>query len=297
MNIIDFSDFLNNKFQNRITIISNYDKFKYRDYIDVNCKLHGDYKIRYDHLKDYGCPKCFKLLNKEKNKNNFIERSNIKHNHKYDYSKVNYKTNKDLVEIVCKKHGSFLQRPDNHLSGSGCTYCNYKVSGDDFINRSKIIHSGKYNYDKCKFIGVNNMITINCKLHGDFTQRASSHLSGSGCPICRESKGEKIIRNYLIDKKIEFVKEKKFLDFNKYIEFDFYLPNYNLCIEYDGIQHFEPIDFFGGKERFLATQKTDIMKNKYCESKKINILRISYLDDIKSTLDKYFSANSKVQHS
>lgn len=289
MNIYDFTDFLNKKFHDRIKIITNSDIFKYRDYIDVNCKSHGDYKIRYDHLKDYGCPKCFKLLNKEKNKNNFIKRSNIKHNNKYDYSKVEYKTNKDLVEIVCKEHGVFLQRPDNHLSGSGCIYCNYKVSSNDFINRSKIIHKGNYNYDNSKFTGTNNMITINCKLHGDFTQRASSHLSGSGCPICRESRGEKIIRNYLIDKKIEFVKEKKFLDFNKYIEFDFYIPIYNLCIEYDGIQHFEPIDFFGGQERFLTIQKTDIMKNKYCESKNIKILRISYLDDITNNLDKYFS--------
>ena len=289
MNIYDFNELLNNKFDYRLTILTKSDKFKYRDYIDVNCKIHGEYKIRYDHLKDYGCPKCLEVSKKIENRKNFIERGNLKHNNLYDYSKVEYNTNKDLVEIICKKHGAFKQRPDNHLSGAGCTYCNYKISKDDFIYRSKKIHKNFYTYDNSDFIGSLDKVIITCPKHGDFIQRASSHLSGSGCPICRESIGENIIRNYLIDKEIEFIREKKFLEFSKYIEYDFFLPNYNLCIEYDGIQHFKPVEFFGGEIKFKKIKETDRLKDDYCIENGINILRISYKDDIKSILDEYLN--------
>jgi hypothetical protein len=288
MNIYDFNEFLNKKFGDRLTILTKSDKFKYRDYIDVNCKIHGDYKIRYDHLKDYGCPKCLEVSTRNKNRNRFIERGNLKHNNRYDYSKVDYNTNKDPVEIICPKHGPFKQRPDNHLSGAGCTYCNYKISKDDFIDRSKKIHKNFYSYDNSDFTRSLDKVTITCPKHGDFIQRSSSHLSGSGCPICQESIGEKLIRNYLIDKKIEFIREKKFFDFSKYIEFDFFLPKNNLCIEYDGIQHFKPVNFFGGDIRFNKIKETDKLKDDYCKENKINMLRISYKEDIKTKLDEYF---------
>jgi len=289
MNIYDFKEFLNKKFGNKLTIISNVDNFKYRDYLDVYCKTHGEYRIRFDHLKDYGCPKCAKLSTIERNKQSFINQSKVKHKNKYDYSKVDYKTNKELVEIICPKHGSFKQRPDNHIAGAGCTYCNYKVSKDDFIKKANNIHKGLYNYDKSDFIKTRDMITITCPKHGDFTQRSSSHLCGSGCPNCQESKGEKIISDYLSNLKINFKKEKKFLDFSKYIEFDFYLPDYNTCVEYDGIQHFEPVNFFGGEDRLENTKRIDKMKNKYCVDNKINLLRISYKEDIISKLDEFFN--------
>jgi len=286
VNIEDFNEFLKKKFDGKIKIISTHKEFKYRDYIESNCEIHGSYKIRYDHLKDYGCPKCLILKNKDKNKKYFIERANIKHNNRYDYSNVEYNTNKTPVEIICKKHGSFFQRPDNHLSGAGCKYCNYLMSSDDFIERSNKIHNNKYNYDKTKYFRDKDKVVITCKNHGDFTQRGSSHLNGSGCPICQESNGEKVISNYLNKIGINYKREKKFIEFNKYIEFDFYLSDYNACIEYDGIQHFKPIDFFGGKKRFDYTKKNDNLKNIFCHENDIKLFRISYLQNIEEEMDK-----------
>ena len=289
MNIYDFTEFLNKKFGNRINILSKSDNFAYRDYIDVHCKEHGKFSIRFEHLKDYGCPKCAKISFIERNKQSFINISKIRHDDKYDYSKVEYKTNKYPVEIVCLKHGSFKQRPDNHISGAGCTYCNYKLSKDDFLKKANDTHKNFYNYDKSDFIKTRDMITITCPKHGDFIQRSSSHLLGSGCPTCQESKGEKIIADYLSSLKINFKREKKFLDFSKYMEFDFYLPDYNTCIEYDGIQHFEPVKYFGGISRLDKIKKSDLIKNKYCNDFKINLVRISYKDNIINKLDDFFS--------
>jgi len=72
------------------------------------------------------------------------------------------------------------------------------------------------------------------------------------------------------------------------LRFDFYLPHYNLCIEYDGIQHFQPhfLDYSG--EGFILTKKRDNTKNEYCSKKGINLFRIKYDSNIKEELDKLF---------
>ena len=60
------------------------------------------------------------------------------------------------------------------------------------------------------------------------------------------------------------------------LRFDFYLPEHNTCIEYDGIQHFKPIKFFNGKAGLLKTIKHDQIKNRYCQNNNINLIRIKY---------------------
>jgi very-short-patch-repair endonuclease len=71
------------------------------------------------------------------------------------------------------------------------------------------------------------------------------------------------------------------------LPFDFYLKNLNLLIEYDGRQHFEAVDLFGGEEGLKKRKINDNIKNEYCKKNRISLLRISYLDDIKERLDSY----------
>jgi superfamily II DNA or RNA helicase len=112
------------------------DKFDYtktvytrlRDKIVVTCKKHGDFTVGASNhlLKWGGCPKCKKELIRERRgagKNHFIERARKVHGDKYDYSKVDYQTNKIKVEIICPRHGSFFQKPTNHYQGTGCPGC------------------------------------------------------------------------------------------------------------------------------------------------------------------------------
>jgi hypothetical protein len=72
------------------------------------------------------------------------------------------------------------------------------------------------------------------------------------------------------------------------LTFDFYLPEYNCCIEYDGKQHFEAIKWFGGEESLAYVQQNDLIKTQYCQNNKIALLRIRYNQDIKETLDNFF---------
>jgi very-short-patch-repair endonuclease len=122
---------------------------------------------------------------------------------------------------------------------------------------------------------------------------------GSGCPICKSSKGERKINNALISYGIKYIKEYNINISNINYRFDFYLPKENTFIEFDGIQHFKPIDYFGGKEAFLKIKESDEIKNLYCEENNINIIRVDYKDtneDIKTKLKHILSNYKKLKN-
>lgn len=125
----------------------------------------------------------------------FIRRAIEKHGDKYDYSKVEYINAQTKVCIICKEHGEFWQRASEHLNGCGCKLCGnisscnkQKKSNETFITEAKKVHGDKYDYSKTQYIQSNKNVTITCPIHGDFSQRASAHLSGQGCPQCGENK-------------------------------------------------------------------------------------------------------------
>ncbi len=94
------------------------------------------------------------------------------------------------------------------------------------------------------------------------------------------SYGEKKIKSYLDKMGFKYEQQKKFYGCinKKSLPFDFYLCDFNLCIEFDGKQHFESISYFGGEEGFIQRKKNDIIKNNFCFDNNIKILRISYED-------------------
>jgi very-short-patch-repair endonuclease len=191
------------------------------------------------------------------------------------------------VEIICPEHGFFSQTPLSHLRGSGCPKCgiekmkkSLKKPNDLFINECIEIHNNLYDYSKVSYNKLSDSIIIICKYHGEFKQRAFSHKQGYGCIKCNKSKGELKIENFLKERNIYYEYNKKFdtCKNKNILSFDFYIPNYNLCLEYDGIQHHESIDFFGGDVKLRYQKKLDNIKNKWCVDNKIDLLRISYKD-------------------
>ena len=101
----------------------------------IKCKEHGIFKQSpSNHLAGKGCRKCSKIPSKSKLDeylSKFILKSNIKHENKYSYIHVKkYKDAKTKVPIECKKHGIFLQSPDNHMRGRGCPKCKFENTGN-----------------------------------------------------------------------------------------------------------------------------------------------------------------------
>lgn len=263
--------------------------------IRIICKKHGDFYQRPNyHLTGGGCKKCAiekdskrKYLTQEK----FIEKSRQKFP-EYDYSQVVYKGTHEKVNIICPKHGIFSILASNLLAGHGCNKCYHRPSTKEaFIIAAKAIHGDKYDYSKAIYINNNTNIEIICSKHGSFWATPANHLVGKGCPKCNSSKGEKKIRHILQKLNIEFIEQKRFSDCRSKnpLPFDFYLPAYNLCIEYQGEQHYIPIKrghqtLKEAKKALEYNKYKDQIKKDYCIKNNIKFLEISYKDNIKDKL-------------
>ena len=268
---------------------NNFYDYSHSDYKDnqtkvkIICPTHGEFlQIPNTHLKGGGCYKCA-LENRRLTQFEFIRRSNIIHNNFYDYSQSEYKNSITKIKIICPTHGEFFQCANNHLQGSRCYKCsveNRTFSQQDFIDQANKIHNNFYDYSQCEYINYKDKIKIICPLHGVFFQSPSSHLAGHGCSKCCFSKGEKEIEKYLKNNNILYETEKMFDECigQRRLPFDFYLPQYNTCIEYDGRQHFIEINYWGGKERLEYTKINDQIKTDYCLKNNIKLLRIPYTD-------------------
>lgn len=123
--------------------------------------------------------------------NLFIEKCIKVHDNKYDYSRVQYKNNKTKVEIICPRHGSFMQKPTAHLGGQGCPICrneknsiNYALTNDEFVAKAVKVHGTKYDYSLVNYKNNRIKIIIICPKHGEFIQQPSNHLNGNGCLKC-----------------------------------------------------------------------------------------------------------------
>lgn len=248
----------------------------------VTCYKHGDFYITPNSLlKGCGCRKCYEeTISKRcrKTEKQFIEEMKEKFGDIYDFSQVKYVTNKDKVDVFCKKHGLFKIRPNDLVCGYGCPKCGHErtkaklsKTTEEFISQSNIIHNFKYTYLKTSYVNEKEKVCITCPIHGDFLQIPIHHLHGHGCPKCKSSKIEREIELFLVKNHIqfEFQKQFKWLRTNKRIQLlDFYLTEYNIAIECQGIQHFKPVDFASKgheKQCFEITRLRDKNKFKLCE--------------------------------
>lgn len=125
------------------------------------------------------------------NRDQFIERANLIHGNKYDYSEVLYIASAIKVKIICKKHGVFEQTPNKHQLGQGCRKCHFeskKLTTDKFIELANKKHNNFYDYSITHYIHSKINVDIICRYHGKFSQKANEHLFGTGCPKCKLEK-------------------------------------------------------------------------------------------------------------
>lgn len=257
--------------------------------ITITCTEHGDfYKLPEE--CEVGCPTCNLIqrgIERAIPKDEFIKRSKLVHGDLYNYDNIEYTNISSKVHgIFCPEHKStFSTLCSNHLSGYKCNICyEPKVKTTErFINEARLVHDNTYYYNLVDYINNETKVQILCSEHGDFWQIPISHINHkSGCPSCAESTGERDIRNLLENHNIKFISQYREHECKRTntLVFDFYLPDYNVCIEYDGIQHFKSIEYFGGDNRLQYVQENDIIKNEYCLTNNIRMFRIKYDDDL-----------------
>lgn len=239
-------------------------------------------------LLGHGCPKCAKNINKTNEE--FINEM------KYINQNIEiigkYKNANTPIECKCKIcKNNWYAKPLNLLYGkTGCPICainklgDYKrLSQEEFENKLYEIHNGEIialeNYK-----GYNNRIKFKHVICGHiwYTSPHSVILNNCGCPVCNVSHGEKLIKIFLKNNKILFSQQKRYEGLlglkNKKLSYDFYLPEYNLLMEFQGEQHERPVEYFGGEEKFKIQQEHDKRKRDFAKLHNINLLEIWYYD-------------------
>ena len=280
----------------------DYSKVEYNgqnEKVCIICPEHGEFwQTPKGHLNGNGCPLCWaerrgktRLSNTEE----FIKKAKAIHGDKYMYDKVNYTKKNEKVIITCPIHGDFLQTPNDHLHGYGCSKCGIisrakkKTKNTDyFVKRAKETHGNKYDYSKVEYKGAIEKVCIICPEHGEFWQTPNTHLNGHGCPMCKQSKLELEVSKFLSETEIDFTPQKRF-EWMGEQSLDFYLPEHNIAIECQGIQHFEPIGFFGGENALITNKERDERKRLLCEDNDIKV--IYYFED-----ERYFGTYANEAH-
>lgn len=270
-------------------------KFDYSkvDYVNsttkviIICPEHGEFnQPPASHVYGIGCPYC-KAINIKKALQNdvsdFITKAKEVHGNRYDYSKVVYNGNKSKVTIICPEHGEFKQIPNNHMRKSGCNKCRgdklareQTLTKDQFVERARVLHGDKYDYSKVVYTKSKSDVIIICPKHGEFEQRPNYHLSNNGCPTCKASKGEVALYNIFKKHNINFIAQYCIPDVQPRLRYDFYLPDRNLLIEFQGIQHYQAIDHFGGEEGFKDNQRRDVIKKAIAREMRIPLVEFNY---------------------
>jgi very-short-patch-repair endonuclease len=318
-NKVDFSDIKFHYDQDdQGPLINNFKCIIHNHYFDGafnNKGIRGYQIIKRDNI----CPECLKNTvhgKIAKYQEDWIQEYKKNPNNKkfnFDKTKIYTLTNGDSYSfnIECnvkgldgKKHGLFgiedlSKKNEGGISSdklkkglARCPKCIQDNYQKNFLERAKVTHGKKYLYDKVDYHDPSSMVNgmrkvlIGCKEHGYFFQNPTNHVNGQGCPICRESKGEKYVRSLLTSKfggKYKIISQKMFIEIGQF-EFDFYIPELKVLIEYDGEGHFWPV--FGSSESSrnssynrqfdFDNQKNNFIKTKSKNTEGIRLIRIPY---------------------
>lgn len=199
-----------------------------------------------------------------------------------------------VKHLACQNE--FEIKQCHFIKGQGCKFCNLQnrdfgaLTNESFLNRvSKHLNDFEF---LSEYKNNHTPIVIKCKKCGNIFQQLPYHIYDRGiyCSSCNGTKGEQSIERYLKENHIDYISQYRFEECKdkKPLPFDFYLPDYNTCIEYQGIQHYEPIDWFGGQDRFDGQIKRDSIKRNYCNNNGILLVEISYKDF--DNIDKILNA-------
>ena len=210
----------------------------------------GEWKKCRDTKLILRCNNCGKIT--EKNYDNFINKKS-----KcvcYRYNRL-YETNVLKEDEVFKKITKICEK-------------------NDFTFIRFISKDGKYHNNKT----VLELKCNKCEEHVCYTFNHFTDRKYIKCKYCTKSSLENRLKQKLVKNNIRFEEQKKFdwLIYKNNLSLDFYLPEYKIAVECQGIQHFEPIDFFGGKEAFEAQKERDRIKSKLCEE---NGILLKYINN------------------
>ena len=265
--------------------------------VKIICPVHGIFEQNAgSHLLGYGCSKCGRDVIR-KSTQELVEQLKQLYGDYYNYSLVKWNGRENKIKIICPKHGVQSINTRYALRGNMCCKECYfdtkRLTQEEFIEKANYIHNNQFDYSLSKYKNASTKIIIKCKKGHQFKMKPQTHLYNcSGCPICmseKRSSGERKIRWLLSQNNIDFEEQKTFYGckYKQLLLFDFYLPKFNTCIEYQGRQHYEISDFYGGEKDFELRQIRDNIKREFCKNNNIKLIEIKQGQSIKQKLSLY----------
>jgi hypothetical protein len=189
---------------------------------------------------------------------------------------VKYNKYKGLIKIICKYHGSFKQRADVHLVGSGCKLCSddsKRHSETYVIENFNKRHINKYNYSKVRYVSNHLDVEIICDEHGSFYQTPHNHLAGQGCPLSNGGiKHSKDIFIHRANKLHNYKYDHSLVDYKKSS------IHVNIICKEHGIFKQKPNSHLCGRGCHRCGNKYSIMENKWLESFNKEIVKQVYIN-------------------
>lgn len=271
------------------------------DYVGANEKMlikctncgHEWYAIpRSVKASKHGCVKCGHLkANYEKSLQYFLNKYDSNQNELIEFESCH------KVVVKCKKCGYIRTTTADNIYRYGCPACgqiktheSQKLSKEEFIERAVKVHGNSYDYSKIEYVNYNTKVCIVCPKHGEFWQEPRKHLVDKcGCPKCSSSHGEKLICAILNELKIQYQHQVRinnpYADNNFIVDFKIN----DLIIEYNGIQHYVPVEHFGGELKFQKQKQRDQHLRQYCQDNNLKLLEIPFNDNESDIRNKIYN--------
>lgn len=284
---IDCEDYINSS--NKIF----FEQLGYNDSFDWKCAICGEehHESEYRNFQRRKT-KCACQFNRQRFKE--IEEELNKVNYSFLHDKENsYQVSKN-GKIECKKpilvkclNCSKESYEYYHNIRKGHKKCNCNITKkftrnltvDDFIEKWSKLTRDNFELLSQEYHGRNAKYKIKCKKCGKEDERWGITLidNDNSCKYCDHgSKYEQLIGILLDKKNIRYIREYLDIWNGHYHRFDFFLPDRNMIIEYNGQQHYEPIEYFGGEEQFRLRQERDKEKEQYCQDKNLQLIVFNY---------------------
>lgn len=270
----------------------SFEKIKYinaRTKVEIICSNGHTFWMTPDNfLRGHSCPYCQHLISYTP------QEVKEKIAGQYTFRNLNFKNNKSEVILICPKHGEFSIKVFRIMQGFGCQTCarqkgQKSKNNEEYISQLKEKHLDLiYDLSKVNYVNAKTKIILICKkCNKEFLHNPRSILNNfaRACPFCHYFLGEEIIKNILTQNKIVFQTQYHFRGTKiSRLSFDFFIPSRDILIEYNGAQHYKPIEKWGGEKRFEKQKFNDKRKEEFCKQHNLKLLIISYKDDILTKL-------------
>ena len=272
----------------RLTVLErDYSRKGKNSYWICQCDCGNITSVQSTHLKHGDTQSCGCLNRERVSKAKLIDLTGQKFNRltvlKRDFSKTGHS-----VYWICQCDcGNVVSVQGNHLKNGNVQSCgclskerSLEINTIDLMNQ-KFNHLTVLERDTTK-TGKGAYWICQCDCGNTVSVSGRNLRNGSvqSCGCIKFSKGENKIKDILSSLNINFFQQKTFnnLKHKSNLKFDFFLPDYNCCIEYNGVQHYEPVKYFGGEKEFKEIQLRDSIKKQWCQENNIKLIEIPYWD-------------------